>query len=136
MAGVSMYPVRTLICGLAVMALMQPLEGSIQERPAVAGRDDWKTDFTRHTVPFDEFASGGPPKDGIRSIDRPSFVTIRAADEWLSDRDPVALVSLNGDGRSRGRRSALKDRSRQPLLVRMGRVSAGDGDLARELECC
>ena len=100
MAGVSIHSVRTLMMSLAVVALMQPLEGSTQQRPAVAGSDDWRTDFARHTVPFEEFASGGPPKDGIRSIDRPSFVTIREADEWLSDRDPVALVSLNGEAKA------------------------------------
>ena len=90
---------------LAVAVLIQPLEmrsleASIQERPSVAGSDAWKTDFSKHTVPFEEFASGGPPKDGIRSVDHPSFVTIREADEWLADRDPVALVSLNGEARA------------------------------------
>ena len=25
----------------------------------------WKTDFSRHTVPFTEIFSGGPPRDGI-----------------------------------------------------------------------
>ncbi len=83
MTRVSIYPVRTLMMSLAVLVLIQPLEVSAQERPAIAGRDDWRTDFTKHTVPFEEFASGGPPKDGIRSIDRPSFVTIREADGWL-----------------------------------------------------
>ncbi len=97
MIRVSIDPVRTLMMSLAVVVLMQPLEGSTQERPAVAGRDVWKTDFSRHTVPFEEFASGGPPKDGIRSVDRPSFITIREANRWLSDREPMAVVSVNGE---------------------------------------
>lgn len=97
MIRVSIDPVRTLMISLAVVVLMQPLEGSTQERPAVAGRDVWKTDFSRHTVPFEEFASGGPPKDGIRSVDRPSFITIREANRWLSDREPMAVVSVNGE---------------------------------------
>jgi hypothetical protein len=79
---------------------MRSLEASTQERPAVAGSDVWKTDFSRHTVPLEEFASGGPPKDGIRSVDHPSFTNVREADRWLSDRDPVALVSLNGMARA------------------------------------
>ena len=33
----------------------------------------WKTDFSRHTVPFDEILSGGVPRDGIPSIDNPKF---------------------------------------------------------------
>jgi hypothetical protein len=72
----------------------------MQERPAIAGSDAWKTDFSKHTVPYEEFASGGPPKDGIRAVDHPSFITIREADAWLADRDPVALVSLNGEDRA------------------------------------
>ena len=99
-ARVSMYSVRTLMMSLAVAALMQPREASAQERPTVAGSDAWKTDFSKHTVPFEEFASGGPPKDGIRSVDRPSFITIREADGWLSDREPVALLNLGGKAKA------------------------------------
>jgi len=105
MIPVSTNPVQTLMMGLAVGALLQPLEmrsleASTQERPAVAGSDVWKTDFSRHTVPFEEFASGGPPKDGIPSVDHPSFINVREANGWLADRDPVALVSLNGEARA------------------------------------
>ncbi len=100
MIRVPRHPVRIFMVGLAVAVLTQPLEATTQERPAVAGRDAWATDFSKHTVPFEEFASGGPPKDGIRSIDRPSFITIREADGWLSDRDPVALLKLNGEAKA------------------------------------
>lgn len=31
----------------------------------------WKTDFSRHSAPLQEFVGGGPPKDGIPSIDAP-----------------------------------------------------------------
>jgi len=31
----------------------------------------WKTDFSRHIVPFTEILSGGPPRDGIPPIDQP-----------------------------------------------------------------
>ena len=36
---------------------------------SVADRAEFKTDFSKHTVPLEEIVSGGPPKDGIRSID-------------------------------------------------------------------
>ena len=105
MVPVSMYSVPTLMMSLAIAVLLQPLEvrsleASIQQRPAIAGSDVWKTDFSKHTVPFEEFASGGPPKDGIRSIENPSFITVREADGWLSDRDPVALVVLNDEAKA------------------------------------
>ena len=34
----------------------------------------WKTDFSLHTVPYDEILSGGPPRDGIPPIDNPSLI--------------------------------------------------------------
>lgn len=63
---------------------------------SVADRVEFKTDFSKHTVPLEEIVSGGPPKDGIRSIDRPTFVTVRDANRWLDDREPVVMVSKDG----------------------------------------
>jgi hypothetical protein len=105
MIGVPTHPVRTLMMSLAVAVLWQPwevhsLQASTQDRPSIAGSEVWKTDFSKHTVPFEEFASGGPPKDGIRSVDNPSFITIREAEGWLADRDPVAVVNLDGETRA------------------------------------
>lgn len=56
----------------------------------------WKTDFNYHTVPFDDFLSRGPPPDSIRPIDKPTFVSIDAADQWLSDKEPVISFEING----------------------------------------
>ena len=56
----------------------------------------WKTDFDAHAVPLSEFASGGPPRDGIPPIDDPKTVTIAAADEWLDDREPVLVTEVGG----------------------------------------
>ncbi len=90
------HPLQILLLSMLAAFTSSPLEASGQQRPAIAGRDDWSTDFSKHTVPLEEFTSGGPPKDGIRSIDRPSFVTVREADDWLKDREPVAVVRVNG----------------------------------------
>ncbi|MFQ5703937.1 MAG: DUF3179 domain-containing protein [Gemmatimonadales bacterium] len=54
----------------------------------------WKTDFSNHTVPLDEIASGGPSKDGIPAVDHPRFVTVEQADRWLDDREPVVVVNI------------------------------------------
>ena len=56
--------------------------------------DQWRTDFNNHTVPLEEIVSGGPPKDGIPAIDSPFFVSVSTADEWLADREPVALIEI------------------------------------------
>jgi hypothetical protein len=63
-------------------------------------RAQWNTDFTRTTISFDEIMTGGPPKDGIPSIDDPQFVSIDDADLWLNDLEPVQVVDLNGDVRA------------------------------------
>ncbi|MBI4421146.1 MAG: DUF3179 domain-containing protein, partial [Gemmatimonadetes bacterium] len=54
---------------------------------------EWRTDFSRHTVPLSEIVSGGPPKDGIPAIDDPKFVTVSEADRWLAEREPVIVVT-------------------------------------------
>jgi len=43
-----------------------------------------------------EARSGGPPRDGIPSIDDPSFVTADSED-FLDDGEPVFGVAMNGD---------------------------------------
>jgi len=61
---------------------------------------DWSTDFSQHSAPFSEFVGGGPPKDGIPSVDDPKFVPIDEADEFLAPREPVAVVELGGEARA------------------------------------
>ena len=46
------------------------------------------TDGVQHSVDLKEIMSGGPPKDGIPSIDNPKFISIDEADEWLKDEEP------------------------------------------------
>ncbi len=58
-----------------------------------------KTDFSRLTVPPSEVISGGPPRDGIPSIDNPQFQPARS-DQTLTDKDPVVSVEINGDARA------------------------------------
>jgi hypothetical protein len=44
--------------------------------------------------------SGGPPPDGIPPIDSPSFVSVAAANAYLSDDEPVVIVEIDGDVRA------------------------------------
>jgi len=60
----------------------------------------WKTDFSKHSVPLDEFESGGPGKDGIPAIDRPRFTSVAEADRELDGREPVAALELGGDAKA------------------------------------
>ena len=76
-------------CGGAPDAPPGGTPGGAGARPDVSPlRDDglavpragWKTDFSKHTVPLGEFASGGPGKDGIPAIDDPRFVPVGEVD--------------------------------------------------------
>jgi Protein of unknown function (DUF3179) len=71
--------------------------GEASPPPADAGQ--WKTDFTKRLVPLAEFQAGGPPKDGIPAIDEPRYT--RADDvEFLEDREPVILLTVDGESRA------------------------------------
>ena len=64
--------------------------------PLPVAEAQWKTDFDRHTVALEDITSGGPPKDGIPPIDDPHFVSIAEADDWLENREPVVILSIEG----------------------------------------
>jgi hypothetical protein len=69
-----------------------PEEFQDQSPPGRAGAE-FSTNFSRATVSYGEVMSGGPPKDGIPSIDEPRFVGVEAADEWLADEESVLVVT-------------------------------------------
>lgn len=52
---------------------------------------NFRTNFARRTIEWDEILSGGPPKDGIPAIDNPTFESVQAADLWLDEAEPVVL---------------------------------------------
>ncbi|MCK5433335.1 MAG: DUF3179 domain-containing protein [Gammaproteobacteria bacterium] len=57
---------------------------------------EWrKTDFSKSVVNIEEIESGGPPKDGIPSIDQPTFVLADEAD-YLQDAAAVLGISYHG----------------------------------------
>lgn len=64
-------------------------------------RREWpRTDFAKRTVELAEIESGGPPKDGIPSIDRPRFVSPSAARAWLKPVEPVIALRIGGEARA------------------------------------
>jgi thiol-disulfide isomerase/thioredoxin len=76
-------------------------EGLLPEEPPPAGAQrEFTTDFSRHTIPYSEVLSGGPPKDGIPSIDAPRFTTVEDANTWLKEQEPVILMEIDGVARA------------------------------------
>ena len=51
-------------------------------------------------IPADQIVSGGPPPDGIPSVDAPKFVNAANASSWLTDYDSIIGTSMNGDVRA------------------------------------
>ncbi len=71
-----------------------------EESPPEGTNVEFKTDFKRHTVPYGEILSGGPPKDGIPAIDTPAFISVIDADAWLKSSESVAMIHIGDDARA------------------------------------
>jgi len=84
-----------------LLALVAPLVaplGAMADEAAwrAAG---WKTDFAKRTVDLSEILAGGPPKDGIPSIDAPVFK--RAAEIGdIGANEPVIRLEIGGEVRA------------------------------------
>ena len=70
------------------------------EQPPAGALSQFSTDFSKHSVPYNEIISGGPPKDAIPSIDDPQFVAVAEAEEWLGPQEPVILFKIGDDARA------------------------------------
>ncbi len=96
-------PIRRRLAGLMVLSLT--IAGDLGLAPGAAAdpdlwRFEWpRTDFSKSNVDLGEILSGGPPKDGIPSIDDPKFVPV-AAMTGLGPKEPVIGLVINGDARA------------------------------------
>ncbi len=54
------------------------------------------TDLSNYNIDLSTLMSGGPPKDGIPSVDAPSFVSVEAAQDWVGEKEPVIVLEYNG----------------------------------------
>ena len=94
--------VVALLAGGVTLVVANPKPGTAAEAPALLESEppprgaiqQFRTDFSRHTVSYREVLSGGPPKDGIPAIDNPRFVTVEEAAAWLGAQEPVVLVEV------------------------------------------
>lgn len=81
--------------GLTVAAAMLalPAVGQFPSR-------EWRTDVSKRSIELRELVSGGPPKDGIPSINSPRFEEVMEAGAWLDREEPVMLVEHGGVARA------------------------------------
>jgi len=59
----------------------------------------WETDFSKSNVDLSTIQVN-LPRDGIRSIDNPKFVSQSDAARWLDDREPVLSLEIDGEARA------------------------------------
>lgn len=76
-----------LAAALSVAAQDITTEKNRTSIPAGAGQKPF--DVTVHAVPLSEIQKGGPPRDGIPALDRPSFLSADQADKVLRKSDLV-----------------------------------------------
>jgi Protein of unknown function (DUF3179) len=101
---------RTLARKLALVLTAALGLAGLERAAAGANPEAWgtewpRTDFSRHSIPFAEIKSGGPPKDGIPAIDAPRFEKLHdgKASGWAARVDamePVISLVLHEDARA------------------------------------
>lgn len=97
---------RARALGLAIVALAavaaparSPSAGDRDAEPAIDPDRPNGFALTGLTVDRADVIAGGPPRDGIRSIDAPRFVPVAEA-TWVDDATPVLGVEVGGDARA------------------------------------
>jgi hypothetical protein len=91
-----------LVSGLAVVSiaiiLSLPQASHVQStnvQSPIIQKNITITNGVKHTVPLEEIRDGGPPPDGIPSIDKPKFIEASQA-QSMNDDDLVIGLKLNG----------------------------------------
>jgi len=85
--------------GFALAAILWLVSAPALANPALWQLEWPDTDFTKHSVDYGEIMSGGPPKDGIPSIDDPRFVPVAEAAN-LAASEPVIGFAVGEDARA------------------------------------
>ena len=99
-----------MIASLALGALVLLYEGeSAQQEISFTSSEEssvpsselvvMETDGVKHLIPLDKIKGGGPPKDGIPSIDHPIFADVHDS-QFMSDSDTVIGLEINGEAKA------------------------------------
>lgn len=81
-----------VLFGFAITACAQT--GKTPEADLSGEKIQTLDDGTKYIIHPSKIRSGGPPPDGIPSIDNPKFETVADADEWLSDEELVIVLRM------------------------------------------
>lgn len=91
---------RLALCGLALLlaACASAQEGD--QTDAKHALPGFSTDTSKRSIELSELRAGGPPKDGIPSIDDPRFVAPVEAAAWIEPQEPVVALDVGGEARA------------------------------------
>ena len=97
-------PVFIAVVGVSVVILFMLLQDganstSVETSDHTSELKFVETNGVKHLVPLDKIKGGGPPKDGIPSIDDPIFASVSES-QFMSDSDTVIGLEINGDARA------------------------------------
>ncbi|MFQ6119316.1 MAG: DUF3179 domain-containing protein, partial [Methanosarcinales archaeon] len=98
-----LFKIKISIIVLGIVGLIA-LTGCLQEKPKQLEKlpeireieKEMGINMTARGVKYlvdpEKIVSGGPPKDGIPSIDNPKYVTVEEADKWIQDNELVLAI--------------------------------------------
>ncbi|MBL6959437.1 MAG: DUF3179 domain-containing protein [Rhodospirillales bacterium] len=92
-------PIPALLAVLAVFAAVLLFAATAKANPMLWAAAWPKTDFSKKSIDYSEILSGGPPKDGIPSIDKPKFIDAKD-DKDLGPNEPVISFEINGEAKA------------------------------------
>ena len=97
-------PVFIAVVGMSVVILFMLLQdgtnyATVETSDSTPELQFMETNGVKHLVPLDKIKGGGPPKDGIPSIDDPTFASVSES-QFMSDSDTVIGLEINGDARA------------------------------------
>lgn len=81
--------ILVLVAVLLALYLLMQTNLSGQSQKAISS-----TNISKNLIDPSELVSGGPPKDGIPSIDNPRFVSIDESD-WISETSEIFILTVN-----------------------------------------
>ena len=86
--------VTGIVCLVVITGCLQEEPESIERLPEITQMEEemgikMTSRGVKYIVDPEKIRSGGPPQDGIPSIDNPKFVTVQEADKWIEDNELV-----------------------------------------------
>jgi len=84
---------------LAISEEKEKFDGKFVDRPMEPSEEEGiqvTEKGVKYLVHPSKIIGGGPPKDGIPSIDNPKYVSVEEANEWIADNELVLAITYKG----------------------------------------